>query len=74
MWDEPIKFDMISRYAIESEPTVEAIPIEWIKKEIETYFREDSMDDYEYYYTDTLKLMLERWEKENDKETEEVRQ
>lgn len=57
MWDEPIEFDMISRYAIESEPTVEAIPIEWIVKWLKKGNK---------HYCD-VDLMLEDWEAENDK-------
>lgn len=31
MFDEPIKLDVFTRYAIETEPTVEAIPVEWLR-------------------------------------------
>lgn len=56
MFDEPIEFDMISRYAIESEPTVEAIPIEWIKK----------WCGDEPYWSNLAMHLIEDWEKENE--------
>ena len=82
MWDEPIKFDMISRYAIESEPTVDAIPIEWIeeywnvKDEIITYdvftVRNNEQEVHCSIPVRTkcvqqlINDMLEDWEKENE--------
>lgn len=53
MFDEPIRFDMVSRYAIESAPTVKAIPIEWIKKH--------------YGWLTMAGKMIEDWVKENEK-------
>ena len=56
VFDEPIKFTMISVKAIEAQPTVEAIPIEWILNWLKK-------DNKHYCSVD---LMLEEWEKEND--------
>ena len=47
----------------------EAIPIEWIKNEIDTYPCDPAMDDWEYYYTVAVKHLLKRWEKENGRKT-----
>lgn len=67
MWDEPIKFDTFSRYAIESQPTVEAIPIEWIRQWSEQFYKDING---RVYYTgdgyDTIWDMLKDWEKENE--------
>lgn len=64
MFDTPIRFTMLSRYAIESAPTVKAIPIEWIKKwcNIEHKSCEERL-----MLRYGVITMLEDWEKENDK-------
>lgn len=56
MFDEPIRFDMVSRYAIETAPTVKAIPIEWIEEWGWKNGMSESM---------SLRVMIEDWEKEN---------
>lgn len=58
MWDEPIKFDMISRYAIESEPTVKAIPMDWISAYTRT-----AITNADYW---AIIRMVTKWEKENE--------
>ena len=70
MFDEPVKMTMFSRYAIESQPTVEAIPIEWLK----AYFKKclsfddrvfiDNEDSNYDIVIDKYKI-FEEWEKEN---------
>ena len=56
MFDEPIRFAMVSRNAIESAPTVKAIPIEWIERKLA-----------EHWYVDyDIRELLEDWEKENE--------
>ena len=50
--------DVISRKDIDNAPTVEAIPIEWIKTWIET--------KYNAVYNNNVWDMLEDWEKENE--------
>ena len=65
MFDEPIKLDMFSRYAIESEPTVNAIPIEWINK----WVKEKCYDEQGRYKgegNDHWYDMMEDWGKENE--------
>ena len=53
--------------AVEEQPTVKAIPIEWIKKWLET-----CIPRYDYdrmtYIADVYE-MLEDWEEENERET-----
>lgn len=46
-------------------PTVEAIPIEWIKKEIGCSIGAVRDEDYDYTYASCILQLLERWEKEN---------
>lgn len=58
MFDEPIKMDMFSRYAIEKEPTVEAIPIEWIKKWEE--------ENWELECNYGIDEMIDDWREENE--------
>lgn len=58
MFDDPIRFAMVSRNAIESAPTVKAIPIEWIERKLA-----------EHWYVDyDIRELLEDWEKENEKD------
>lgn len=69
MFDAPIRFTMLSRYAIENAPTVKAIPMEWIVKRINHY--SDLILTYpnekELLYSQTeLISLLEEWEKENE--------
>ena len=73
MFDEPMKFAWYSREAIETQPTVEAIPIEWIK----AYFKKclsfddrvfiDNEDSNYDIVIDKYKI-FEEWEKENGAE------
>lgn len=66
MFDKPVKMDMFSRYAIESQPTVKAIPIEWlINKCNEADNMGMGIDDWSV--KDCYQLVLEQWEKENEK-------
>lgn len=58
MFDEPIRFDMVSRYAIETAPTVEAIPIEWIRNYVSIWISEP--------YKNFALNMIKTWEKENE--------
>jgi len=79
MFDEPIKFDMISRNAIENAPTVKAIPVEWIENKIavnihlweeglDKMFIENGVVEITGYSltAQTLSMLLEWWEKENE--------
>ena len=52
----------VDEYDIRSQPTVNAIPIEWIKKWVEKTF--DVESQYEVY--PLIELMLLHWEKENE--------
>ncbi len=68
MFDAPIRFAMVSRQAIETAPTVKAIPIEWIEEwqnrhewEYESYF---TMRNGKPKYA--IECLLEDWEKENE--------
>ena len=64
MFDEPVKMTMFSRYAIESQPTVKAIPIEWLKRWFERQVWQGSSP------TDRIHCkasdIIEDWEKENE--------
>ena len=54
-------FDYAYRYAIEAEPTVEAIPIDWIKEYIRTH--PASTDIY-------FKWMIDEWKEEQEKQND----
>ena len=54
-------FDFAYRYEIEAMPTVEAIPIEWIKEYIRTH--PTSTDIY-------FKWMIDEWKAEQEKEND----
>ena len=66
MFDKPVKMDMFSRYAIESQPTVEAIPIEWI----DGYIKRRANDVNIYAEILFISDMVKEWEKENGKDSE----
>lgn len=57
MFDAPIRFAMVSRYAIETAPTVKAIPVEWIEEWGWKNGMSESM---------SLRVMIDDWEKENE--------
>lgn len=50
---------------IDKQPTVKAIPIEWIKNEIGCSIGAVRDDDYDYDYAACILQLLDRWEKEN---------
>ena len=52
------EYRFINRIQIDTAPTVEAIPIEWIKK----YIKELDFDGLEYI----LESLIHDWEKENE--------
>ena len=54
-------FDFAYRYEIEAMPTVEAIPIEWIKEYIRTH--PASTDIY-------FKWMIDEWKEEQEKQND----
>lgn len=60
MFDAPIRFAMLSRYAIESAPTVKAIPIEWILK-----WACEFIDPNSEGYKMAMELVHD-WRKENE--------
>jgi hypothetical protein len=49
---------------VNMQPTVKAIPIEWIEKQIEKALSVDSVD---MFYVGNLKYLIKDWEKENDR-------
>ena len=51
---------------IEDMPTVEAIPIEWLKKYANERALNDGMDCYWHFWGADLLQMIELWEKENE--------
>ena len=63
MFDEQIVFDTVTKKRVDSMPTIEAIPIEWIKqwcnRSENTYSKADVVD------------MLTDWEKENEADRQE---
>lgn len=56
---------------IDKQPTVEAIPIEWMKKFANERALNDGPDDYWHFWGTDLLQMIELWEKENEKQTVE---
>ena len=56
------------RDRINEMPTVEAIPVEWIKKQIEEWesWGPEGLSDDEWEYGICLETLLENWEKENE--------
>lgn len=63
----------ISKEQIENQPTVEAIPIEFIKKEMESsrYIWSNSGVKTELYWRGVyqgLMVLIRNWEKENDRQ------
>ena len=58
---------IISKDGIDMQPTVEAIPIKWIKNEIGCSIGAVRDDDYDcdYDYAACILQLLDRWEKEN---------
>lgn len=66
MFDEQIVFDTVTKARVDSMPTIEAIPIEWIKKEIGCSMEVVRDGDYDYTYASCILQLLERWEKENE--------
>lgn len=59
MFDEPIVFTSVTKARVDAMPTIEAIPVEWIKKYLIKI--QNWVDDYY-----AVKDMLETWEKENE--------
>lgn len=74
MFDEPIKLNTFSRYAIISEPTVEAIPVEWIEKRIDSYIqfykekekREPALALSISHSINAISELLDDWREENE--------
>ena len=62
MFDKPVKMDMFSRYAIESQPTVEAIPVKWIENYIKRYYGTGDL----VYPEEFLKELVTWWGEENE--------
>ena len=46
---------------IESQPVVDAIPVDWVRKQVMEY-----KGDVDIVYDSDLLVMLERWRKENE--------
>lgn len=64
--DKQVFVDVINRF-ISLQPTVDAIPVEWIKKQIEKYATfEFHLDVDDIEARACLKYLLEDWEKENE--------
>lgn len=53
---------------VETAPTVEAIPVEWIRNEIASSIEVVRDGDYDHTYASCILQLLERWEKENERE------
>lgn len=56
---------IVSKSAIEMQPTVEAIPMEWIKKYIDSTLDEGNSQMIGFKAA-IIKEMIEEWEKENE--------
>ena len=52
--------------AVEEQPTVEAIPIEWIEMFLEENYPIESPYGTKAYFHDFMKHMIKEWEKENE--------
>lgn len=59
-------YDILA-YDIANAPTVKAITIEWIEKQIKKAL---SVDSVNLFYVGSLKHLIKEWEKENDKGSE----
>ena len=60
-WKTAHEMANIVKYA----PTVEAIPVEWIKKYASKKSYNDGMDCYWHFWEEDILKMLEDWGKEN---------
>lgn len=63
MFDEPMQFAWYSREAIETQPTVEAIPVEWLEMFMRRYKIEGGN---EYKLLHFMITEWKKWEKENE--------
>ena len=71
------EYEFVSKYQIENEPTVKAIPIEWVRKYLTKRNNELEFDDLDY--PDPLfvgeivgiETMLGEWENENGTDRQE---
>lgn len=52
-------------YVINDMPTVEAIPIEWIKEFVNERATNDGPDGWWHFWGEDVLLMIAQWEKEN---------
>ena len=52
-------------FAIENQPTVEAILIQWIKEYAQKKSANDGMDCYWTFWEEDVLRMIEEWEKDN---------
>lgn len=57
------KYSAASMRLINEQPEVKAIPIEWIRKQIEKALSVDSVD---LFYVGNLKHLIKEWERENE--------
>ena len=61
-------YKCISKEEIDEQPTVEAIPIEWIERWTKQFWKEiKGVNHYMGDGYDSVWDMLEAWEKENDR-------
>lgn len=54
------------RLALLYEPKVEAIPVEWIRNEMEKAMEPNRYRDYDLIYCACVMQLLEHWRKENE--------
>ena len=65
---EAFENEWVSAYAIDNAPTVDAIPVKWIKNYASHKASKDLIDCYWHCWEDDALKMIEDWEKENDRD------
>lgn len=77
MFDEPIHFVSFTREAIETEPTVDAIPVTFIEEQMRKYeeLAYNSVPKIQQRYFDkeaALKTLINNWHEKNGEEENEA--
>lgn len=58
--------DVVDIFDVLEAPTVEAIPIEWIRRYASSKSANDGMDCYWSFWEEDVLKMIDEWEKENE--------
>lgn len=66
-WDDYYDgFTAYSEFSIDNAPTIEAIPVEWIKKFVNERAANDGPDGWWHFWGEDVLMMITQWEKENE--------